>query len=109
MNRKGYLPHSVVKAVVFWTLTLCVLTATTAGILHSWNLIGDDGAGRWVMTAVILACGSVTFLFINCLFGALGSGLFAQTSPPPPMDPAFGERLRQAKLASKDQKDSIAG
>ena len=114
MSRKGYLPHALVKAVVFWTLVVCILSATVAGILNAWEALGDEGAGRCITTAVILACGSVTFLFVNCLFGELGTGLFttllSSSSPPPPpnIDPAFGERLRRAKGLTEDSKDSLA-
>lgn len=107
MSRKGYLPHAVVKAVVFWTLALCILSATAAGILHAWEGLGDEWASRWVVTAFILSCGSMTFLFVNCLFGELGAGLFA-SAPPPTMDPAFGERLRKAKGLKDDEKDALA-
>lgn len=109
MDRKGYLPHSLVKAVVFWTLALCILTVTAAGILRAWNVLGDEWAGRCATSAVILACGSIAFLFVNCLFGELGSGLFSQSVTPHPMDPAFGERLKKAKIASDEEKASRAG
>ncbi|MEM1082572.1 MAG: hypothetical protein AAGI48_00485 [Verrucomicrobiota bacterium] len=109
MSGKGYLPHSVVKAVVFWTLVVCIMTATTAGILRSWDVLGAEWAARWVTSSIILGCGSVTFLFVNCLFGELGAGLFSQSTPRPPIDPAFGERLKRAKVSSKAEQDSLAG
>ncbi len=109
MSKKGYLPHGAVKCVVFWTLTLCILTATSAGILHAWDLLGDMGASRCVWTTFILACGSMTFLFINYLFGDLGYELFSGAGPPPHVDPAFGERLRKAKVDSAEEKDPLAG
>lgn len=111
MTKKGYLPHPLVKCVVFWTLTLCILTAKVAGILHAWELLDDVGLGRCVWTTFILACGSSAFLFINYLFGELGYELFSGTGPgqPPRFDPAFGDRLRKAKVDSDEEKDLKAG
>ena len=108
MSKMGYLPHPVVKCVVFWTLTLCILTATLAGILHAWDLLGEEGAGRCVWTTFILACGSMTFLFINYLFGDLGYELFSQSGPPSNYDPAFGERLKKAKGMTDNEENSVA-
>lgn len=107
VSGKGYLPHEVVKAVVFWTLTGCVLLATGAGLLMTLGGLDSNWAGRLVSCAAILGSGSLVFLFINCLFGELGSSLFSR-SDHPPMDPAFGERLRKAKLGSKEETDSLA-
>lgn len=108
MNKKGYLPHGAVKCVVFWTLALGILTATLAGILSAWELIGEEGASRCVLTSFILASGSATFLFLNFLFGDFGSELFRPAGPPPQYDPAFGDRLRKAKVTADEEKRSLA-
>ena len=108
MTKKGYLPHGVVKGVVFWTLTLCILTATAAGIMHAWDFLGEEGASRCVWTTFLLASGSLTFLFINYLFGDLGYELFRPQGSRPEIDPAFGERLRKAKVTAEEDKGSLA-
>lgn len=108
MSKKGYLPHGAVKCVVFWTLALCISTATLAGILGAWQLLGEEGVSRCVMTAFILACGSVTFLFLNFLFGDFGHELFRPAGPPNQYDPAFGDRLRKAKVTADEEKRSLS-
>lgn len=98
MNTQGYLPHTVVKGIVFWILTLCVVASTAAGILQSWGAIGKEIANRCLWTAFILALGSVAFLIINCAFGNIGQALFASDAPEPNIDPAFRDRLKNAKV-----------
>ncbi len=98
MSNKGYLPHSVIKGLVFWVLTVCILASTLAGILRSWGSIGEEFANNCLWTAFILAVGSIAFLLINCAFGNLGQRLFENDSPTPNFDPAFRERLKAAKV-----------
>ncbi len=102
MNEKGYLPHHVIKAFVFWILTICIVVATVSGILQFWGTIGNVVANRCVWSAVILALGSLAFLLINRLFGDLGR-LLLDTTPPPSLgvDPAFAERLKRAKAEGR--------
>ena len=100
MSTKGYLPHSVIKAFVFWILVACLFAATASGILRSWGTIGEEVASRCLWTAFILMCGSVGFLIINCLFGDIGNLVFEKELPPN-IDPAFSERLKKAKAASQ--------
>jgi len=98
MSTKGYLPHTFVKALVFWILTVCVVSATAAGILQSWGTIAKEIANRCLWTAFILALGSIAFLVINCAFGDLGQALFEKDVPQPNIDPAFRDRLKAAKV-----------
>ncbi|QTN34255.1 hypothetical protein HZ994_18660 [Akkermansiaceae bacterium] len=97
MGIRGYLPHSAVKALVFWILTACTAAATLAGILQSWGAIGREIANRCLWTAFILAMGSIAFLVINCVFGDLGQAILGKDIPQPNIDPAFRERLKTAK------------
>jgi hypothetical protein len=102
MSEKGYLPHPVIKAFVFWILTICIAVATIAGILQSWGTIGNLVANRCVWSAVILSLGSLAFLLVNRLFGDLGRILLDPPTPPAAgVDPAFAERLRRAKAEGK--------
>ena len=97
MSNKGYLPHTVIKGLVFWILTVCIVAATLSGILRSWGSIGVELANKCMWTAFILAVGSIAFLLINCAFGNLGQRLFENDTPTPNFDPAFGDRLKSAK------------
>lgn len=109
MSIKGYLPHTVIKAIVFWTLAACIFAATLSGILHSWGTIGEELANRCLWTAFILMCGSVGFLVINCLFGDAGR-VFFDREPPPTIDPDFADRLKRAKAGLQPaEKSSVAG
>ena len=96
MSEKGYLPHHTIKGFVFWILTICITTATLAGILHSWGTIGEVLANRCIWTTVILSLGSLAFILINRLFGDLGRFLLDDQSSNN-VDPTFAERLKRAK------------
>jgi hypothetical protein len=98
MNTKGYLPHDVIKGIVFWVLSTCIVFATASGILRSWGTIGEEVASKCMLTALILALGSIAFLIINCVFGDYGQMLIGQSAPPAKVDPAFSECLKRSKV-----------
>lgn len=100
----GYLPHKVVKAVVFWVLTACIVAATLSGILLAWGTIGEELARRCFWTAFILSFGAMIFLLTNYVFGSLERDLFGDRNPQP--DPAFAERLRKAKEFRSGEADA---
>ena len=104
----GYLPQQVVKAVVFWVLTACIVIATMAGIFHAWGAIGEVLARRCFWTAFILSAGAMTFLVTNYVFGNLERDLFGGKQTPP-VDPAFAERLRKAKEFRAGDADTKIG
>ena len=101
MKTNGYLPHDVIKGIVFWVLSTCIVFATASGILRSWGTIGEEVANNCLWTAFILALGSIAFLIINCLFGDFGHMLFGQSEPPPRLNPAFSECLKRSKVESQ--------
>ncbi len=101
MDTKGYLPHNVIKGIVFWVLAACIVFATASGILHSWGAIGEEVAGNCLSTTFILALGSIAFLITNFLFGDLGHMIIGQGDPPQKLDPAFSECLRKSKVESQ--------
>ncbi len=98
MSNKGYLPHTVIKGMVFWVLTACITAATLSGILRSWGAIGEELASKCMWTAFILALGSIVFLLLNCAFGNIGHRLFESDTPVPNFDPTFRDRLKEAKV-----------
>lgn len=100
---KGYLPHRIVKAIVFWVLTFCIVSATLAGILYAWEAIYAEVATRWLWGAFVLGAGSVAFLITNMLFGGAAADWFGPRPASPPIDPAFAERLRKAKEMSGEE------
>lgn len=107
MNSKGYLPHTVIKGLVFWMLALCITAATASGILQAWGAVAEDVANKCLWTAFVLALGSIAFLIVNCLFGEMGHQLLGQGESPPRLDPAFSERLKRAKFGSSSDEPSV--
>jgi hypothetical protein len=104
---KGYLPHPVVKAVVFWVLTLCIVCITTASILMAWDSVEIQTARNFIKSALALAGGALAFLFVNLAFGGLFTA-FASPRPSIPLDPAFRDRLQRAKEAGESEARSKA-
>jgi hypothetical protein len=101
MSNRGYLPHKVIKGFVFWILSVCIAVFTMAGILQSWNAIGDLAASRCMWTAFMLSLGSVAFLIINYLFGDLEQFFLGRNEQAPRVDPAFTDALRRAKAEGR--------
>jgi hypothetical protein len=101
MSEKGYLPHHTIKGFVFWILTICIVIATLAGILHSWGTIGGVLANRCIWTTIILSLGSLAFLLTNRLFGDLGRLLLDDSQSAQNVDPTFAERLKRAKAEGR--------
>jgi len=103
MDTKGYLPHDVIKGIVFWVLSTCIVFATASGILRSWGTIGEEVASNCMWTAFILALGSIAFLITNCLFGDYGQRLIGQSEAPPRLDPTFSECLKKSKVKGQSE------
>lgn len=99
---KGYLPHRIVKGIVFWVLTLCILCITAASILMAWESVGVETGYNFIRSALALGAGALAFLFVNLAFGSLFS-VFVTPRPSLPLDPAFGERLQRAKGAGESE------
>jgi len=106
MNTKGYLPHDVIKGIVFWVLSTCIVFATASGILRSWGTIGEEVASKCMWTAFILTLGSIAFLIINCVFGDYGKMLIGQSEPPAKIDPTFSECLKKSKVKGQTEDQS---
>ena len=103
-DQRGYLSHSTIKAIVFWTLTVCILIATISAMLGFWGTIEWETARRCFMSCVVLATGSVVFLTVNFLFGKDGMSLFIGKDLPPP-DDSFGDKFHKAKDYSRRETD----
>ena len=99
----------MVKAVVFWIVTVCLVTATVAGMLVSWEGIPKEIALRLFWSALTLAAGSFLFLGVNLLFGDLGREFLGSRQSPSEIDPAFSDRLRKAKAMGQAEAESKSG
>ena len=68
-SRRGFLSPRMVRAVSFWTTSLCVLVAVVACLLAIWKFTGTDALWRTVATCLVIGGGTVAFYLINTLFG----------------------------------------
>jgi hypothetical protein len=53
----------------FWTTAICILVAVLAAILAIWEFTGTDALWRTVATCVVIGAGTLTFSWVNMLFG----------------------------------------
>lgn len=103
MREKGYLPHEVVKKVIFWVLTSCICFATVSGILGAWEIISEQAVNRALWSAFILAAGGLAFLGVNCAFGDLGRFIVSPPENDPNHHVEFSERLKKAKVTGSEK------
>jgi hypothetical protein len=106
---EGYLPHWIIKSLVFWVMTACLVATSAAGILLAWEGIAQDLANRLFWTAFILASGNGVFMIMNLVFGDLGRDVFGTQRHSPPIDPAFADRLKKAKEYREGESQTKAG
>ena len=67
--RRGFLSSKIVRALSFWMTSMCVLVAVVASLLAIWDFTGTDVLWRTVATCAVVAAGSMTFAWINAIFG----------------------------------------
>ena len=68
-RKRGFLSPRLVRAVSFWTTSVCVLVAVVACLLAIWKFTGTDALWRTVATCAVIGGGTVAFYLINTLFG----------------------------------------
>lgn len=66
---RGFLNPQIVRAVSFWTTSMCVLIAVVASILAIWNFSGTDVLWRTVASCAVIGSGTMAFSLVNGLFG----------------------------------------
>ena len=96
---KGYLDAKVVKAVVFWVITACIVLTVTCLILMVWEVTDPEVLRRAMITSAVLTCGCLFFQGLNLAFGTIEtrreqSSLFQATQ--------VGDQLRRAKDSAND-------
>ena len=67
--RRGFLNPQLVRAVSFWTTSLCLLVAVVACLLAIWQFTGTDVLWRTVATCAVIGGGTLAFSWVNALFG----------------------------------------
>jgi len=68
-QRRGFLNPQLVRAVSFWTTSLCILVAVVACLLAIWQFTGTDVLWRTVATCAVIGGGTLAFARVNTLFG----------------------------------------
>lgn len=66
---EGYLPREVVRAFVFWCVTLSIFISAVALLFGIWGLADGWIIGRIVATCLVIGSAMVTFAIWNVLFG----------------------------------------
>jgi len=66
--RRGFLNPELVRALSFWTTSLCILVAVVACLLAIWQFTGTDVLWRTVATCAVIGGGTVAFSLVNELF-----------------------------------------
>jgi len=68
-KRRGFLNPKAVRALAFWISSLCILVAVAASLLAIWKFTGTDVLWRTVATCAVVGTGTLTFWWVNTLFG----------------------------------------
>jgi len=66
---RGFLSARKVRYVSFWITVVCLVVAVVAAILAIWEFTGTDVLWRTVATCTVIGAGTLTFAWINGLFG----------------------------------------
>jgi len=69
MKKRGFLNPTVIWRFSFWTISACLLVAVVASILAIWQFAGTDALWRTVATCAVIGAGTLTFSWVNGLFG----------------------------------------
>jgi hypothetical protein len=77
-RRRGFLNPRMVRALSFWTASICLLVAVVASLLAIWDFTGTDTLWRTVATCVVVGAGTMVFARLNTIFGEADE----QSSPP---------------------------
>ena len=78
MQKRGFLNPDLIWRFSFWTISACLLVAVVASILAIWQFAGTDALWRTVATCAVIGAGTLTFSWVNGLFGSDE----AQSQPP---------------------------
>lgn len=70
LKTRGFLNPRRVTSLTFWITTTCLFIAVAASILAIWEFTGTDALWRTVATCSVVGIGTLTFSWINSLFGA---------------------------------------
>ncbi len=64
-RKRGYLSPLLVRKIVFWTTSACILVAVVSSLLAIWQFTGTDVLWRTVATCAVIAAGMMAFFVVN--------------------------------------------
>ena len=68
-RRRGFISPAKVKALSFFTITLCIIISVVSCILAIWDFTHKDSLWRTVATCLVISGGMMAFGIINALYG----------------------------------------
>lgn len=69
-RERGYLNGRLVRGLAFWITSVSIIVAVIACLLAIWEFTGTDVLWRTVATCAVVGFGTITFSWVNLLFGA---------------------------------------
>jgi hypothetical protein len=67
-RRRGYLNPDKVRAVAFWTTSMCIVIGVVAALLAIWRFSGTDVLWRTVASCAVIGGGTLAFALFNAIF-----------------------------------------
>ncbi len=68
-NPRGFFPRDQVRAIAFYIIALCIVASVVVCILAIWDFTKDDALWRLIASLIVVAGGTVLFVFVNGVFG----------------------------------------
>ena len=66
---KGFFPPSIVRAVAFYIISLCIVASVVVCILAIWDFAKKDALSRLIASFLVVGIGTALFAFVNGIFG----------------------------------------
>jgi hypothetical protein len=73
-RRRGYLNPNRVRAIAFWTTSMCIVIGVIAALLAIWQFSGTDVLWRTVASCAVIAGGTLAFAVFNAVFDSGDEG-----------------------------------
>lgn len=66
---RGFFPPKVVRAIAFYTISLCIVASVVVCILAIWDFAKEDSLWRLIASFLVVAIGTALFAWVNGVFG----------------------------------------
>ena len=68
-QKKGFLNPKVIRAISFYTISICIIFSVAMCILAIWEYADPDIFWRTVATLGVIGIGTAVFAYVNGIFG----------------------------------------